>query len=78
MVIKSNQVFPCIDIIFQEIDDIKTHAYDAFCNVTLLMHQINIVGVISMPLQKGVLKDNFYESSCVFHHNLQTHHSVTP
>jgi hypothetical protein len=39
-----SKVFLCIDVIFQETDDIKTHAYDAFHNVTLLMHQIDIVG----------------------------------
>jgi hypothetical protein len=71
-------VFPYIDIIFQETGDIKTHAYDAFHNVTLQMHQINIVGVILVPLHKRVLKDNFYESSCAFRRNLQTHHCRTP
>jgi hypothetical protein len=25
----------------------------------------------------GVPEDNFYESSCAFHCNLQTHHPVT-
>jgi hypothetical protein len=44
----------------------------------LMMHQINIVGVISMHLHKGVPKDNFYEFSCAFRRNLQTHHPVTP
>jgi hypothetical protein len=27
-------------------------------------------------LHKGVPKDNFYESSCAFRHNLQTRHSL--
>jgi hypothetical protein len=31
-----------------------------------------------LPLHKGVLKDNFYESNCTFHHNLRTHHFLTP
>jgi hypothetical protein len=29
---------------FEKIGNIKTHAYDTFLNVTLMMHQIDIVG----------------------------------
>jgi hypothetical protein len=36
---------PCIDVIFRETDDIKTHDFDGFRNVTLLIHQIDIVGL---------------------------------
>jgi hypothetical protein len=77
MVTKSSYVFPCIDAIFRETGNINIHAHDAFRNIMLLMHEIDIVGVISMPLHKGVPKVKFYESSCAFHHNLQIHHYVT-
>jgi hypothetical protein len=43
-----------------------------------LVHQINVLGVVSMLLHKGVPKDNFYVSSCDFHYNLLTHHFLTP
>jgi hypothetical protein len=36
---------PCIDVIFWETGDIKTHDFDGFRNVTLLIHQIDIVGL---------------------------------
>jgi hypothetical protein len=43
-VTKISYVFPCIDAVFQETGDIKIHTYDAFHNVALLIHQIDIVG----------------------------------
>jgi hypothetical protein len=35
---------PCVHVVFCETSNIKTHAHDAFCNIMLLTHQIDVVG----------------------------------
>jgi hypothetical protein len=37
-------VFTSIHVVFHETDNIKTHAHDAFCNIMLMVHEIDVVG----------------------------------
>jgi hypothetical protein len=41
---KEGKILSCLDVIFGLTSKVKAHAYDAFSNITLLMHPIYVMG----------------------------------